>query len=91
MIYAIFFYLVVDIHFLFYFTAILKKTIAKRRKKKVAVKQPRGAAPKATAVSIIMFDLFLLYRHFFDIEKIYFFKNKFLTFYFYFFLTLATV
>ncbi len=61
MIYVICFYLVVDIHFLFYFTAALKKTIAKRRKKKVvvptrvavptrmAVKAPRGATPKTTA------------------------------------------
>ena len=55
MIYTIFFYLVVDIHFLFHLTAALKKTIAKKKKKKVvvptrmAVKAPRGATPKTTA------------------------------------------
>ena len=38
---------------LFIISVILKKTIAKRRRRNVAQKAPRGAAPRAIAVSII--------------------------------------
>ena len=68
MIYVICFYLVVDIHiyiynklfiFLFYlFSAILKRTIARRRNVMTAQKAPRGGL-RAIAVSI-MFDLFTI-------------------------------